>query len=128
MNHAADYAIRAAVFLAHDRDRRATAAHIADRLGLPRNYLSKVLHVMARAGLLASTRGPRGGFQLCDAPEQLTLARVTEPFRQDQTAPVWYRGVTEQMSFFLNTTTVQMLLEHERIDDGGSYVKQRRAQ
>ncbi len=53
---------------------------IAAVLGAPRNYLSKTLHTLARAGVLRSGRGPAGGFQLVDRPERLTLARVIAPF------------------------------------------------
>lgn len=53
---------------------------IAAVTGNPRNYLSKTLHLLARAGVLRSVRGPRGGFRLAVAPERLTLARVVAPF------------------------------------------------
>jgi Rrf2 family protein len=53
---------------------------IATAIGCPRNYLSKTLHLLARAGVLRSERGPRGGFQLATPPERLTLARVVAPF------------------------------------------------
>lgn len=53
---------------------------IAAVLDCPRNYLSKTLHVLARAGVLHSERGPRGGFRLATTPERLTLARVVSPF------------------------------------------------
>jgi DNA-binding IscR family transcriptional regulator len=128
MNHAAEYAIRATVYLAQHREQRATAAQIADALSLPRNYLSKVLHMLAHAGLLTSTRGPHGGFQLLHAPTELTLARVTEPFESEDAGSTWWRGVSGHLSTFLNNTTVQMLLDAEEIRLGGSYVNQRRAQ
>jgi Rrf2 family iron-sulfur cluster assembly transcriptional regulator len=53
---------------------------IAAVLGRPRNYLSKTLHTLVHAGVLLSTRGPTGGFQLAEKPERLTLARVIAPF------------------------------------------------
>lgn len=57
---------------------------IAAALDVPQNCLSKTLHQLARAGVLRSVRGPRGGFHLAVPlavpPARLTLARVTEPF------------------------------------------------
>ena len=53
---------------------------IAAVIGCPRNYLSKILHLLARAGVLRSERGPRGGFRLVTTPERLALARVIAPF------------------------------------------------
>ena len=53
---------------------------IAAVIGCPRNYLSKTLHALTRAGVLRSERGPRGGFRLATPADQLTLARVIAPF------------------------------------------------
>ena len=53
---------------------------IAGVLGCPRNYLSKTLHALVRAGVLRSERGPKGGFQLSAAPETTMLAQVIAPF------------------------------------------------
>lgn len=53
---------------------------IAAVVGCPRNYLSKTLHQLTRAGILRSERGPRGGFRLAVPAPRLTLARVVAPF------------------------------------------------
>lgn len=75
------YAIRAVVYVAaQGADVPVRVGPIADALDVPRNYLSKTLHVLARAGILKSERGPRGGFQLAQPPAQLSLALVTAPF------------------------------------------------
>lgn len=77
----AAYAIRAVVHLAqHGVDAPLRVEEIAGAIDVPRNYLSKTLHALARAGVLRSGRGPRGGFQLAVAPESLSLAQVTAPF------------------------------------------------
>jgi Rrf2 family iron-sulfur cluster assembly transcriptional regulator len=49
-------------------------------MGCPRNYLSKTLHLLTRAGVLRSERGPKGGFRLAISAERLTLARIIAPF------------------------------------------------
>jgi Rrf2 family protein len=56
--------------------------HIARALGIPANYLSKTLHALVRGRVLASTRGPRGGFRLAVPPERLSLIRVVAPFEE----------------------------------------------
>lgn len=53
---------------------------IAAVMDCPRNYLSKTLHILARAGVLHSERGPKGGFRLSTAPERLTVAQIVAPF------------------------------------------------
>ena len=53
---------------------------IADALGVPRNYLAKILNGLVRSGVLTSTRGPGGGFTLALDPAGLFLAEVIQPF------------------------------------------------
>ncbi len=75
------YALRAVLCLAQQpAGSRLGAGYVANRLGLPANYLSKILHTLARAGVLVSERGPRGGFGLARPAEDLSLAEVIEPF------------------------------------------------
>lgn len=77
----AEYALRAVLFIAAAGDERPVRVEeIATALDVPRNYLSKTLHQLARAGVLDSWRGPRGGFRLADSPDRTTLASVVAPF------------------------------------------------
>lgn len=79
------YAVRAATFLAGrwGEARSIPVAEIADALGVPRNYLSKILHQLARQGICTSERGPKGGFRLARAPDTISLAAVVEPVEPD---------------------------------------------
>lgn len=75
-----EYALRAVVYIVSEgKGASMRANEIAEALGVPANYLSKTLHQLARAGILSSERGPRGGFRLAGSPEQLSLADVLEP-------------------------------------------------
>lgn len=75
------YALRAAAYLAEhaDDDRPVPVGEIADAIGVPRNYLSKTLHQLARHGVLTSERGPKGGFRLARDPRQVRLFDVVAP-------------------------------------------------
>ncbi|MGW0807838.1 RrF2 family transcriptional regulator [Nonomuraea sp. NPDC002799] len=53
-----------------------TAAKLAALYDLPVAYLNKQLQALARAGILTSTSGPRGGFRLGREPEKITLLDV----------------------------------------------------
>jgi len=81
LSQTAEYALRAVLFLA-DRGEPASVDEIAKRLQVPRNYLSKTLHRLAREGVLVSARGKGGGFRLAVDPNRLKLLRVVEPFDQ----------------------------------------------
>jgi Rrf2 family protein len=52
------------------------AAKLAAFYGLPAAYLNKQLQALARAGIVSSASGPRGGFRLARNPEKITLLDV----------------------------------------------------
>ena len=84
ISRTAKYALRAVVHLASEgRDDPVPVDVVAERLDVPRNYLSKTLHRLAKAGVLDSTRGPHGGFRLARPPERLTLDEVVAPFDEE---------------------------------------------
>jgi Rrf2 family protein len=81
LSQTAQYALRTVVLIAAGRSPDPFPVEaIARQLGVPRNYLSKTLHQLARAGVLRSTRGPGGGFRLAVPAERLRLEQVVRPF------------------------------------------------
>jgi Rrf2 family protein len=60
-------------------DQHLGAATVADRIGAPRNYLGKLLQLLARTGLVEGQKGVNGGFRLAQPPESITLLDVIEP-------------------------------------------------
>jgi len=71
---ATKYAIRAVCHLAECcNGHPVQAREIADTLGIPYHFLSKILQELARKGVLSSTKGPGGGFRLVRPPEETTL-------------------------------------------------------
>ena len=80
LNQTAEYGMRAAVHLAGlEPGNRMRAAEIAEAIGVPANYLSKILHQLAAAGILESRRGRAGGFRLAVPADRLSLAKVVSP-------------------------------------------------
>ncbi|WP_049558404.1 RrF2 family transcriptional regulator [Nonomuraea sp. SBT364] len=56
----------------------ASAAQLADYYDLPAPYLAKQLQALVKAGVLAATTGPRGGFRLARPASDITLLRIVE--------------------------------------------------
>ncbi len=54
------------------------AAEIAERLGAQRRGIEPLLQALTRAGLLDSTRGPKGGYRLGRAPRAIGLMEIVE--------------------------------------------------
>jgi Rrf2 family protein len=48
------------------------------RQDIPAPYLEKLLIEMRRAGLVRSTRGARGGYQLARPPSRISLGQILE--------------------------------------------------
>lgn len=74
----ADYAIRAAIDLAHhhgDGERRKSRA-IAAEMAIPPSYIPQILAELVRAGLVVSTAGRSGGYALARPPTDISLLDV----------------------------------------------------
>jgi Rrf2 family protein len=60
---------------------------LARELGVPAHYLAKVLATLARAGLLAATRGAKGGYRLARPAAEIPLVGIVEPFEGARARP-----------------------------------------
>lgn len=129
LSNTAEYALKAVLYLAtHAADQPVRVGDAAAALGIPRNYLSKILHELARDGVLVSSRGKHGGFQLATRPEELSLLAVIQRFDhiaeerrcllgrtqcsdRHACAAHWrWKAVSEQISTFFRETTVADLM------------------
>jgi Rrf2 family protein len=62
-----------------------SAADIATRLGLARRGLEPILQPLSRADILASQRGPRGGYRLARPRRQISAADIVRAVLADDT-------------------------------------------
>lgn len=132
LSRTGEYALRAVLHLAQGgHDAPVRVDDIAEALSVPRNYLSKILHELGRAGVLTSSRGPRGGFQLAQPAASLSLADVVGRFDPLDNAPACllgrvggcsdedpcaahgrWRAISGNLQSFFQETTVAELLVH----------------
>ncbi|SLM50036.1 putative HTH-type transcriptional regulator, rrf2 family [Nitrospira japonica] len=72
-----EYGLRALLELTLANGSKTLQRHeIADRQGIPVEFLEQILLALKRAGLLSSRRGVRGGYVLIKPPSQITLGQV----------------------------------------------------
>lgn len=77
MNEGVEWVLHSCLNLAWLGSERAVkASTLAGFYDLPVAYLNKQLQALARAGIVASTSGPRGGFRLVKHPEDVSLLDV----------------------------------------------------
>lgn len=134
LSHKGEYGLMALLELAaRHGDGPQQAAAVAAAREIPPQYLPQILLSLRQAGLVRSTRGPRGGHELGRAPEQITLQEAVEALegtgsggcavgasgagcgRQDQCAllEVW-RRVDAAMAAVLAQVTLADLVRRER--------------
>ncbi|WP_429424734.1 RrF2 family transcriptional regulator [Nocardia sp. GAS34] len=73
----------------------ASAAQLAQYFDIPAAYLAKQLQSLVRAGVLAATTGPRGGFRLARPAAEITLLDIVEAV-DGASAPYECREIRQQ--------------------------------
>jgi Rrf2 family nitric oxide-sensitive transcriptional repressor len=76
LSQTAEYALRAMVLLASSERGALTTEKIARGSQVPAGYLSKILHMLVKAGLITSQRGLGGGYALRRPPEEINLLDI----------------------------------------------------
>lgn len=71
-----DYSLRVLMYLAVNSDRMINISEIAQRYGISRNHLVKVVHNLARGGFIKSYRGKGGGIELARNPAKINIGEV----------------------------------------------------
>ncbi len=78
-----EYALMATLHLARlPPDTRAAVTSIADARSLPRGLLAKVMQDLKRAGVVSSTKGVMGGYELARPLAELLFLDVVRPFEE----------------------------------------------
>ncbi|MHB8380727.1 MAG: RrF2 family transcriptional regulator [Acidobacteriaceae bacterium] len=131
-----DYSLKALLMLAerYPGSQPTRVEEIADTQGVPENYLRRLLIELKRGGIVASQKGPSGGYMLAKSPARITMADVVEIIEgdycpvecleesgagtcpKDQPCPmrdVW-REVRESVNNILRQTTLQSLAENRK--------------
>ncbi len=82
----ADYAIRCVLHLSREPETVTSVEDISKAMFVPKSFLSKILQRLMKAGIVSSTRGVKGGFQLARRPKDINLLDVIEAI-QGPSAP-----------------------------------------
>lgn len=65
---------------------------LAEKTGIPANYLSKILWTLGNAGIIDATRGNGGGYRLKRDPAKIHLFEVVDLFDRDRTKLTCFLG------------------------------------
>lgn len=78
-----DYALRTLIFLALEPDRLATIDDICEAYDIPRNHLTKVVHLLGASGWVQTVRGKGGGLMLSAEPSEISVGGVIRMTESD---------------------------------------------
>jgi len=100
----ADYAIRCVLYLSKNEESIIMADEISRAMSIPKSFLAKILQKLAKAGVVTSFRGVKGGFRLARKPNQISLLDIIEAIE----GPAAMNRCALNASFcnFSNTCTV----------------------
>jgi Rrf2 family transcriptional regulator, cysteine metabolism repressor len=75
-----DYGMRAAIDLArlYPTGEPVQVKDIADRQGIPKDFLSLIMVDLRKGGIVESVRGPRGGYRLARTPAEVSMGEILE--------------------------------------------------
>jgi Rrf2 family protein len=76
LNKSTSYAVRILIDCAKSGDRLIKVADIAQRLDITQQNAFKIVHLLSRAGFLASVRGRNGGVRLASPPNKIRIGDV----------------------------------------------------
>ena len=105
----AEYGVRLLIQLGlQGGDQPVSLKAVAEAENLPLAYLERIVALLKKAGLVASTRGAHGGYVLAMAPEEITMDRVV----------LALEGAIAPMDCFLDDHDGRVLCSHGE-DSGG---------
>ncbi|QHL86373.1 Rrf2 family transcriptional regulator [Nibribacter ruber] len=75
-----EYALRAVVYIAlnNDKGARSGLKEIGKELELPAHFMGKILQDLVRKGVVASMKGPGGGFYLHREAREISLLEIVQ--------------------------------------------------
>lgn len=77
-----DYAVRALIYLADNKNEGIVSVpELVDELGITRPFLRKIMQLLAKAGVIESYKGNKGGFRLIKKPDDVYLIDLVEIFQ-----------------------------------------------
>lgn len=129
------YALRMMVDLAlTDTGDYISLRDVSERQNVSMKYMEQIVSQLTKAGFLQSVRGPQGGYKLARRPSQYTVGeilRVTEgnlapvpcleiypnscPRASFCSALTFWEGFYDQIAEYVDSVTLEVLLEQERV-------------
>jgi Rrf2 family transcriptional regulator, iron-sulfur cluster assembly transcription factor len=104
-----EYALRAIIDLMHNTHLPVIRVEdVAKRQNIPVAYLESIFHKLKKADIIASLKGPGGGYNLKRSPKDLTVLEIVravgdEPFSRPKSSKARTKESSSVIKFFRRT-------------------------
>jgi Rrf2 family protein len=121
------YAVVAMAELARSGEDPVPVKELAERRGIPDQFLEQLFSTLRRAGLLTSHRGSKGGYTLARPPAEITVLEVVQALdgkvgqEADEAGGIWADGVGALRKVFGETTIADIESRESREAAAGMY-------
>jgi Rrf2 family protein len=118
------YAVVAMAELARSGPDPVPIATVAERRGMPVQFLEQLFSTLRRDGLLDSRRGMRGGYTLARPADEITVLEVVQALdgrvgeEGKEAGGIWAEGVDALRAVFSQTTIAD--IARREAEDAGS--------
>jgi len=118
------YAVVALAELSRSGEQPVPIATLAERRGMPVQFLEQLFSTLRRGGLLESHRGVKGGYTLARPPEQITVLDVVQALdgkvgeEGREAGGIWEEGVEALRGVFSSNTIAD--IARREADEAGS--------
>ena len=102
-------------------------AVVAERRGIPLQFLEQLFTTLRRAGLLVSQRGVGGGYRLARSAEQITVLEVVQALdgrlgeEGKEAGGIWADGVEALRGVFTRATIADVAAREDAERGAGMY-------
>jgi len=121
------YAVVALAELARSGSTPVPIGQVAERRGMPVQFLEQLFSTLRRAGILVSHRGAKGGYTLARPPEQITVLEVVQALdgvvgeEGKEAGGIWAEGVEALRQTFRSNTIADIARREAEEAGAGIY-------
>jgi Rrf2 family protein len=121
------YAVVAMAELANTPEHPVPIAQVAERRGMPVQFLEQLFTTLRRDGLLQSQRGVKGGYTLARPAEEITVLEVVQALdgkvgeEGKEAGGIWAEGVDALRGVFSSTTIADIARRQASDSGAGMY-------
>jgi len=119
------YAVVGMAELSRHADRPVPISVVAERRGIPVQFLEQLFSTLRRDGLLISQRGAKGGFRLAREADEITVLEVVQSLdgrigdEGSEAGGIWSDGV-EALRRVFGEATIADVARREDAESGGT--------